>query len=227
MILTTDALKDKMARLALAIQRAGGDHAGDVDTLHHDLIDIMTALRDTRVERDQLVDQADTIKSLREEIVLLREEADTTKDLLEEIALLREERAKLTTERDEARQTHHEACWKTGLKLLSERDQARQERDAILAERASVVTKKVDVPVDAFGRTISDDVIFKIVSRALFGAGPGVVMNHIHGAFNNLQHSRSFDDAIYLAGHVMRYAWEQGGTEASRAGGASREDSHS
>ena len=32
---------DKVSRLALAIERAGGDHLGDTSSLHKDLIDII------------------------------------------------------------------------------------------------------------------------------------------------------------------------------------------
>ena len=40
--ISADRLKDIAARLALAIQRAGGDHLGGSETLHQDLIELLS-----------------------------------------------------------------------------------------------------------------------------------------------------------------------------------------
>lgn len=40
---------DKVARIALAIERAGGDHLGDVDSLHDDFMQLLKL-----VQRDNI-----------------------------------------------------------------------------------------------------------------------------------------------------------------------------
>jgi len=37
----SEAVKDKLARIALAIQRSGADHLGDVDSVHKDFLDLV------------------------------------------------------------------------------------------------------------------------------------------------------------------------------------------
>jgi len=41
--------RDRIARIVLAIQRGGGDHLGDVDSIHMDLIMLLKELKDAGV----------------------------------------------------------------------------------------------------------------------------------------------------------------------------------
>lgn len=68
--------------------------------------------------------------------------------------------------------------------------------------------KSTMLPTDFMDKSIEDKVVYDIVDKALFDAGPLVVMNHIHTAFNELRESQDYASAVKLAGLVMRYAQE-------------------
>lgn len=70
-----------------------------------------------------------------------------------------------------------------------------------------VKTKPIDVPVDALGASIDEEVIADVVGEALFDYCT-VVRNHVHSAFNAYFSEPSYETATTLAAIALRFAQE-------------------
>lgn len=67
--------------------------------------------------------------------------------------------------------------------------------------------KMVTVPVDALGKSIDEDLVFDLVTRALSGA-PLLTPAWVTAAARNFIEARDFESAMNLAAVALRWAQE-------------------